>query len=336
MPKIYVREPGGISVETRKVPVDSLKLDPENVRFKHLGRLLSDEEMEGMIWAESDTKDLMRSIRASGGLSELPIVSAGNVVKEGNRRVVCLRKLKEMAHDGKFPDLLEDTFDMVECDFLPAKVSPLDLDIYLARIHVAGKKPWDSLNQAKHIYDLYNSLGQSYDSIRDYLGFSKAKVIQKKNAYEAMLDYMKRFPEKTDVRQFVFFDQLFRRRDLREWVEKSPSNLQKYSEWIALGKLNDPSRQLKWLPQIISNPDAVEVLNEKGMDKAVEFLQKRVPALGSATFVAVQRALEAVKYMPLDEYRSLKQDVAKRALLSELSKEIQLILKDTSKKDASK
>ena len=102
MPRMFVR--GEIKVEIREVPIDDLKLDPNNVRFKHIDRLLTDAKIEEIIWEEQDTRDLMKSIRVSGGLMERPVVSSDYVVKEGNRRVVCLRRLKNLAHEGKVPE----------------------------------------------------------------------------------------------------------------------------------------------------------------------------------------------------------------------------------------
>ena len=327
MPEMFVR--GGLNPEPQKVPTDDLKLDPNNVRFKHLEQLPTDIEIEGRIWDEDDTKELMKSIRATGGLLERPIVSSDYVVKEGNRRVVCLRKLKGLAHQGKVAEWPEDRFDEVECDFLPDDVSPIDVDIYLALAHVKGKKHWRRLNQAKHINELYENLGQSYDAITEYLGMGKRTIQILNWAYSATTEYLKKYGERANVTDFVFFDQLYKRKELREWLDKDSGNLEKFGEWVSAGKIKDPSRELKWLPQVLKNEAALEALESKDLEKAKEVLKRGNPALASQTFKTVQKAIDAIRFMPREEYLTLREDGARLNMLKKLHQELDEVIKES-------
>src|SRR5438132_9453860 len=94
------------------IPLKKLKLDPSNIRFHQFGKL-TDKQIEDEIWKELDTRDLFREILNSRGLSEPPIVDSGFVVLEGNRRLVCLRKLSERVHNGEYPQIPENAFDTV-------------------------------------------------------------------------------------------------------------------------------------------------------------------------------------------------------------------------------
>src|SRR4051812_19711271 len=88
---------GPREADTQDVPVSELRLDPENVRFFHIkDRLLTDSEMDELIWKEPASKALLRSILASGGLSNPPIITKGKTTKEGNRRLVALRRARLM------------------------------------------------------------------------------------------------------------------------------------------------------------------------------------------------------------------------------------------------
>jgi hypothetical protein len=87
-----------IEAELMYVPLDKIKLDPKNVRFRHLFQELSDEEMEKTIWGEQFTRNWYTEIKYAQGLSEKPALQSladHYVVREGNARIVCLRKLKK-------------------------------------------------------------------------------------------------------------------------------------------------------------------------------------------------------------------------------------------------
>src|SRR5947209_18107302 len=91
--------------EIQEKPIRRLKLDPTNVRFHHLAAPLSDTEIEAKIWDEDDTRQLLREIIASRGLTEPPLIDSNSTVREGNRRLVCLRKLSEKTHRGEYATL---------------------------------------------------------------------------------------------------------------------------------------------------------------------------------------------------------------------------------------
>ena len=48
-----------------------------------------------------------------------------------------------------------------------------DLAVLLADMHVAGKIRWDAYEQAKHVSDLYNVYGKTYDWLGNHLRLSK-------------------------------------------------------------------------------------------------------------------------------------------------------------------
>ena len=45
-------------IHPEEVSIDKLRLDPENVRFRHLNRVMTEKEIEEYIWNEPDSKIL--------------------------------------------------------------------------------------------------------------------------------------------------------------------------------------------------------------------------------------------------------------------------------------
>jgi len=320
-----IAERGPTFTEERSVPLRKLRLDPDNVRFKHYHRLLSDAEMEQIIWDEPDTKKLLGAIRRSGGLSELPYVSGDLVVLEGNRRVVCLRKAKEMQAKGKVdPSIPADAFDPVQVQVFLDGVMPVELAVARARWHVSGKKEWDAINQANHLYEMHHEMGLSYDSMRDLLGMGKGSIMQKVKAYEAMTKYME-MTKDTDIKKYSFFEELRKNRRARRWVEQDPANLYLFFLWVKQGKFNlTGAKDVRKLMDVLDDPDARGLFEAEGGDmaKAVFELQAKNPAINSRTFAAIERAIRALRRMPRQEYEAIPANEAQVAMLKELEKEI--------------
>src|SRR5437867_10420425 len=119
-----------IEVALERRPLDSLRLDPDNPRYRHEwilgGQTFSEKDMEKQIWDDQATRDLFHSIVASRGINEPVIVSANGLVREGNRRTVCLRKAHERLSRGdrEMVGIPKGAFDAVPCRVLPESMSP--------------------------------------------------------------------------------------------------------------------------------------------------------------------------------------------------------------------
>ena len=323
------KERGPRNTRQKTLPLEKLRLDPQNVRFRHVNEVLSDPEIEARIWAEDDTRDLYRSIVASGGLSERPFVMSDGVVKEGNRRLVCLRKARAVQREGKLDGALaDDAFDPVGVEMFEEGISPEELDIWLARIHVTGKKEWDALNQADHLWRLHSERGFSYERIRDLLGMGKAEVIRKVEAYKATKEYL-RETQDGDIKKYSFFEELYKKRPLRQLFEGDPRFRGDIFQWILEGKFDvTGAKDMRDLMPVLNDGDAKAAFKERGMRAAQFELQKKNPALGSATFRAVGGALDALKLMSREELRGLASKPNQVELLQKLRRELDGVLQD--------
>jgi hypothetical protein len=324
------RQGGVLETKTELIDLDELRLDPRNVRFRHVNGVLSDQEIEKEIWEEHDARDLQKQIIASGGLTNQPIVSADRVVKEGNRRIVCCRKIRALVKAGKLEDFPKDAFQRIECEVLPPDADPIAVNILLAREHVTGKKEWYALNKAALIYELYEDLGKSYDDIRDYLGIGKAEVIRMEKAYATTVTFMKKHPKAADINKFVYFSDLYKRRATAAWANESAANLEQFMGWLASDppKFTD-SRQMRRLGEVLESPEALAVLRaHKGnMESAIRVLDARRGG-ESQVFKALTRASDLLDSMPRNEYRAIANDKIKADLLRDLHQKIETLFEE--------
>lgn len=324
--QIHIDGNRGNKISEQEWPVDKLRLDPQNVRFKHLDKLMTDAQIEDYIWQESDTKDLFRAIVASGGLSEKPFITADGVVKEGNRRLVCLRKAREAARGRKLDGVAPDTFDKVTVEVFEEGITPAQMDLWLARVHVSGKKQWSALNQASHLFGLYHDRGYSYEQIRELLGMGKAEVMRKIQSYKATQDYLKQAGE-ADITDYSFFEELYKKRELGMKFDNEKDFRENVYKWIKGGKFDETgAKDMRFLLDVLKDPDAKSAFEKKGMRAARHEMNKKNPALGDPVFKAVDSALAALKSMPRETMRNLSGNKNQIALLKALQDEINQVL----------
>lgn len=324
-----------------KILLSQLRLDPMNVRFKHLEKELAEAGIERHIWEEEDAKTLHKQIKIAGGLMEPPVVlqtSEGQyVVKEGNRRVVCLRRLSKEAHEGRLAkegyQYSKDHFDEVQCIVLPQNLTQKDVDSLIGTRHVSGPKEWATLNRAWYIYEMYNRDNMDYDEIRQVLGFGKGTVIRMVKAFEKTMDYGKKHPEdKAWFRKFTYFDELFKKPQLREWIDQDPGNAEKFIEWVASGKFDDV-RDVRILPDVMKDQDAVKVFkSDHGtISKARDILSQKDPSVSSETFATIKKTIETLQSIPRSEFIQTTRDSSRLRLLKELRREVDSLLQDIDK-----
>lgn len=311
-----------------EVPIGELKLDPNNVRFQHLEVKLTDKQIHGYIWGEPDTKELYDQILAAKGLYEEPVIDEEKVVREGNRRVVCLRVLKQKAHNKELPKTIPaNQFDKIKCKILPTDADPAAIDLFLAAIHVKGKKEWNTFNRAKHIYNLHSVHRLSYDTIARHLGMAKITVMRMVDVYKATEEYGKKHPEdEAWYHKFTYYDELYKKRDLKDW-RKDPSNVVKFGEWVNTKKFRDV-RDVRDLPKIVQDTTAVETLERTNIVEAKKVVEAKDPTIKSPEFKRLKDAIETIRSFSRKELIRTMNDESRMELLKALRKEIEALLED--------
>src|SRR5262245_4074910 len=91
-----------VQVQSVDLPLDRVKLDPQNPRIANTVALSLTEQgdalqrkLEALLWEDGDVRDLYRQVQINKGLVERIIVRQDGTVVEGNCRTVVYRKLRE-------------------------------------------------------------------------------------------------------------------------------------------------------------------------------------------------------------------------------------------------
>ena len=288
-----------------RLPLADIQLDPANPRVQYLvgqtGGDITQDQLDELLWNKDQVKALSQSILQNGGVREPIIVQKMGdryVVREGNCRTVACRHLSE-----QYPG--DERFGLIPAHVYETSLSEEDLAVILADMHVGKKISWDAYEQAKVIHDLSTIHGKTYDWLSNHLRLSKGKISENLKAYKAATDYLSVSPDPANVRKFSFFQEIMKKPELRARFEESPAFRDDFHHWLDEDKLTD-ARQVRSLPSILANDDALAALNEEGFEAASKVLISKDPALGSDLFHAVKLATQALQVAPLSDIQDLK------------------------------
>src|SRR2546425_8134249 len=284
------------------VPVRLLRLNPNNPRVKHKAPDMVENEIEDWLWKTEGIRSLYNEIRYSGGLSEKPIIDSTFIVVEGNRRITCLRRLDDQSKNAELPQFAEDAFERVQCLMLPPDADPKDVDLLIARAHVSGKKEWSPLNQAEQVFEMVSRHGLSPKQVGEALSLSSFTVDTMLHAFEATVNYGKRYPdiERRWIHKFSYFYELFRSRRLSEW-SKDKKNLRVFMKLLS-GK--NPKlylgSQVRDLPEIVRDRRALDFLTTEGYDAAIAVVKERQAKMDQFTkkLIDVEFVLQHISKNP--------------------------------------
>ncbi len=226
------------------VDLDNLLLDPNNPRFSELGEetnpVAESRFAEAKVQANTfdkmrdqrfDVNELRDTIKTLGFLPMDRIVvrswkianqPSKYVVIEGNRRVTALRWLVQLHENGKetFTENRLRNLRRIECLLLDDKQATLSATLVLPGLrHVSGIKEWGPYQKAKTVHALRKS-GMSPQEAAQSLGLSTRAA---NNAYRCFiaLENMKaneEFGEATDPRMYSYFEEVFKRPDVKTWL----------------------------------------------------------------------------------------------------------------------
>lgn len=309
------------------VEINELELDLTNVRFAHLTPRLDEKHMEEAIWDEPSTNMLYAQIKIAKKLYEKPVINSDKVVIEGNRRIVCLRRLQKEAKSGTLPRISADHYDFIDCNRIPPDTPQESIDLYLASIHVKGKQKWPTFNKAKKIYDLHQVHNFSYDNLAKHLGMGKVTVIRMADVYEQTKMYGKRYTkDKEWYHKFTYFDELYKRRDLKDF-RSIQKKVDMFANWVHEGKFDDV-RDVRSLARVLADTDAFKALERGNFANALKIIEKKNPSLKSKTFRQIEKVTELIRSFPRKELLKTVQDPERIKMLKQLKSEIDALLKD--------
>jgi hypothetical protein len=303
--------------------LDQCQLDPQNPRIQFLvgqrAGAVTEAELDELIWQKDAVKALGQSILQNGGVYEAIIVQrkgARFLVREGNcRTVACRHLLTQHPNDNRFETMPAMIFDV--------DLTEEDLAVLLADMHVSGKIRWDAYEQAKHVSDLFHAYGKTYEWLSNHLRLSKGKIRELLEAYRAATEYLGLHPSPVNVKKFAVFHEVVKKKELRQRFKEDPRFKQSFHRWVSEERISD-SKQVRDLPAVFSNPEAVKALEQSGFEAAQKVLVREDPSLQSDAFRAIKEATEKIKTLPADDIQDLKAgNPAKIALMRNLYRAIE-------------
>jgi hypothetical protein len=302
-----------VQVQSIDLPLDQVSLDPRNPRIANTVSLsITDEgealqrKLETLLWEDDDVRDLYRQVLINKGLVERIIVRQDGSVVEGNCRTVVYRKLRE-----KQPS--ERRWHIIPARILPPDIGDRDVAILLGEMHVAGKNTWTPFEKAGHVYRMHNDFALIQDEIALRLRMSKSKVNQLIRAFDIMKNkYLPKYPGPASSRKFSYFEELFKKPPLREWVTSTPGAEDLFVDWVGKGKL-DQGLQVRELSSILEDEDAVKALTLEGFAAAQRLLAEDNPAVTSKLFRRMVDMTEALRKAQLDDIQRVRKSGSSKA-----------------------
>lgn len=310
-----------VQVESVDLPLDQVKLDPLNPRIANtVSASISDQgeklqkKLEELLWQDDDVRDLYRQVLANKGLVERIIVRQDGSVVEGNCRTVVYRKLRE-----KRPN--EREWKLIPARILPRDIAGREVAILLGEMHVAGKNTWTPFEKAGHVYRMHSDYALTQDEIAVRLRMSKSKVNQLIRAFDLMKNkYLPEYPGPSNIRKFSYFEELYKKPPLRDWINSNPANEDLFINWVGTSKL-DQGAQVRELPSILEDEIALNTLTEEGFAAAQRVLAEDNPAITSKLFRKMVEMTEALRKAQLDDIQRVRKasNSKARKIVSELS-----------------
>ncbi|MFH1978550.1 MAG: hypothetical protein ABIJ92_04450 [Candidatus Aenigmatarchaeota archaeon] len=322
--------------EIVKRKIKDLQLDPENVRFSHIPQIhKSTKNIEEIMKEDDGIFDLYDQILSSNGIIEPIVIDSNNMVIEGNRRLTCLRLLDDQAKKGELDDegISRTQFEEVQCRLLP-KIDDETRDLFLATIHVKGKKPWKRFNKAKHIYRLNRMHKISYDEIARLLGMGKATVQRNVSVYVEVSKYHTRFSDDKEwFKKFMLYEQFFMRKDLRDFREDQ-ENINIFAKWVYSGKFQN-HKDIRRLYEVLNDEDSKNEFEKTNMENAIKTLETKNPELVDADFKKINDTISVLQEISRAKLNDIVSNPEKIKLLNSLEHELKNLLIDIeSRKDS--
>lgn len=302
-------EDQAIPVEPVELPLDQVRLDPDNPRIRETLRKRgsgsvkpTQSELQKIILEISGVQPLHRSIRETKGLHDRIYVRQDGRVAEGNCRTAVYLFLRNAQKN-------EACWKTIPALRLPPTVTERQIAVLQGHMHVAGKITWKAHEQAGHLHYMNKTLGMKPAEIATVMGMSENKVKKVLLMYETMnrhvLPRLKNDDRRDAREKFSYVRELYNVRGLEEWRGTS-TNVKLFCDLVVTGKL-DQGQQVRKLPKILEDARATAILKKDGFKRAIEHVGKKDPTADSPIFnrlKATAKALTEVRKPVLDRLRS--------------------------------
>ncbi len=298
-----------VVVRSMDLPLDQVRLDPTNPRVANtveMGRYGNGDELQQelglLLWKDPDVQNLLyHSIRQNRGLIERIIVRSNGVAAEGNCRTVVYKRLAET-----FPD--DPTWQTIPARVLPEDIDEKDIAILLGELHVGGKNEWSPFEKAGHIHALWERHGMTQDEIAKLLRTSKSAVNHSIRAFTVMKEkYLPMYGGVAAVRKFSHFVELFKKPELREWMDHDRRAIDDFVTWVGTEKIQQGA-DVRELGQIVKSELALQAFREQGYEAARRVLEVDQPQLASPLLRQMVDMTDALNGATLADIQKVRRD----------------------------
>ena len=328
-----------LTMRMATAPIGSLALDPQNRRLfavmqdKYGGKTLTQEEAMTELWNMQSVKQLFQGIQTARGLTEALYVTASGKVIEGNERLTALLHIKmaldagDVYNEPETPEL-ERLINGIPVKVLPDDITSREITMMLADMHLGGKDPWDSVNQANHIYEMHEVLGIPVEDIAYRLRKSKPWVYQKLTSFRWAREHFDRSNRWAKTGEFSYFEELYKKkgaiRDAGLDVNDDDDR-HRFMDWVA--QENIPrALDVRKLPKVMSYDETRELLYNGEGQRAFTVLAQYDASESGPRFAAMERMNRQLDRMTWHEYRMIANSETHRQLISDTIAKLQRAL----------
>jgi len=275
------------------VPIEELKLDPENPRIRfqivygsHKKPRNPDELLE-IVKAQSGYDDLQKQIRKQGSIHEPLIVRHDGTIVEGNTRFAVAFVLNGTKGAG-------DRWKRISIHRLPKDVPEKVVQLLMADYHISGKNTWRPVAQADQLHRLVTENGVTLQEVADATRMTVKKVEQTLAAFNFLITEVvpalkgDKVKDKQAILESKFSHarELMQRKDLKD-IREDPALRAIAADAIAHDKIKGV--EMRKLSNILNDTRAKYTFAAKGFKAAAEVLQKSDPAADSRILASMKK-----------------------------------------------
>jgi hypothetical protein len=263
-----------------------------------VGRKISEEQIEKILWKYDFVKNLYHSIEQNGGLIHpVAILGDGRVI-EGNCRTVALRKLSQQ-NPG------DARFGLVPCEVFPNDLTEEQLTLLLGEWHIAGKHEWNPYEKAEYIYKATHLFNKTIDYLSYHLRLSRTTIWLNVKGYELAKEFLAQYPSPENIQKFSYFVEFVKKKTLQNRVKSDPEFKQKFFNWVGTGKF-DAGWQVRELADIVERPELEKKLDEEGFWAAHAGLLQVAPSLASDLYRSIDQTILKLRQTAAMEIQDLR------------------------------
>ncbi len=260
------------------IAIEKLRLDIENPRLlEHVvtgNAPENQEQLEASISGDGQFTSLLRSIKKSGVNNSIWVTRLPDgyfLVREGNRRITCLRKL--VRENVAPPEGV--SYETVPANILNENATELEIKVLCGSLQT-GKAEWGAFQYAAYVADLHNKEHMPLEDIAIELQDSIGSVKKALNSYKIFIEYSRHTGD-VNTKRFSMFNQAPKK--VTEWIADSPKNKSDYFDWInptnGAAKIRSAATKggLRDFAKVIDDHEALELLREDPMANVEDALE---------------------------------------------------------------